>query len=96
MPRSLVRSMTSTYVPDANMCNDYRVVEQPPTPGEDYGRGRFKARYAPNSKGNRGRPLFQSRSNYPLWVRGQKQVLLMGADQSVPLALAVGRVLAHR
>jgi alcohol dehydrogenase (cytochrome c) len=43
------------YIPNANMCNDYRVVEQPPTPGEDYGRGRFKARYAPNSKGLVGR-----------------------------------------
>ncbi len=43
------------YVPLANMCNDYKVVEQPPTPGEDYGRGRFKPRHAPDNNGMVGR-----------------------------------------
>ena len=32
------------FMPLANMCNAYKVVEQPPTPGEDYGRGRFSPR----------------------------------------------------
>lgn len=43
------------YVPLANMCNDYKVVEQPPTPGEDYGQGRFKPRHVPDTNGMVGR-----------------------------------------
>jgi alcohol dehydrogenase (cytochrome c) len=43
------------FMPLANMCNDYKVVEQPATPGEDYGRGRFTPRHAPNNNGMVGR-----------------------------------------
>jgi PQQ-dependent dehydrogenase (methanol/ethanol family) len=43
------------YLPLANMCNDYRVVRQEPTPGEDFGRGRFTPRHAPDSQGMVGR-----------------------------------------
>ncbi|MGH6866783.1 MAG: pyrroloquinoline quinone-dependent dehydrogenase [Methyloceanibacter sp.] len=43
------------YVPLANMCNDYKVVEQAPDPGEDFGRGRFTARQAPDNNGLVGR-----------------------------------------
>jgi hypothetical protein len=31
--------LNALFLPLANMCNDYKAVEQPPTPGEDYGRG---------------------------------------------------------
>jgi alcohol dehydrogenase (cytochrome c) len=43
------------YVPLANMCMDFRVVEQEPIPGEDFGRGRLKPRHVPNGNGLVGR-----------------------------------------
>jgi glucose dehydrogenase len=43
------------YMPLANMCNDYKLVQQEPTPGEDFGRGRFTPRHAPGTDGKVGR-----------------------------------------
>ncbi len=48
-------AMNALYVPLANMCMDFKVVEQEPTPGEDFGRGRLAARHAPNGNGLVGR-----------------------------------------
>jgi glucose dehydrogenase len=43
------------YVPLGNLCMDYKVVEQEPTPGEDYGRGRLQMHHAPHNHGQVGR-----------------------------------------
>jgi alcohol dehydrogenase (cytochrome c) len=43
------------YVPLGNLCMDYKVVEQEPTPGEDYGRGRLQMRHGPHNNGKVGR-----------------------------------------
>jgi alcohol dehydrogenase (cytochrome c) len=43
------------FVPLNNLCMDYKAVEQEPTPGEDYGRGRMVFHHAPDNNGNIGR-----------------------------------------
>jgi alcohol dehydrogenase (cytochrome c) len=43
------------FMPLNNLCMDYKTVEQEPTPGEDYGRGRMVFRHAPDNNGNIGR-----------------------------------------
>jgi alcohol dehydrogenase (cytochrome c) len=36
------------FVPLNNLCMDWKIVAQEPTPGEDYGRGRLEFRHPPN------------------------------------------------
>jgi alcohol dehydrogenase (cytochrome c) len=43
------------FIPLNNLCMDYKAVEQEPTTGEDYGRGRMAFRFAPGSNGIIGR-----------------------------------------
>lgn len=67
------------YVPNANMCNDYRVVEQPPTPGEDYGRGRFNVRHAPNNNGLVGRvDAVNVTTGKPMWKHERRPIISSG------------------
>lgn len=67
------------YVPNANMCNDYRVVEQPPTPGEDYGRGRFNVRHAPNNTGLVGRvDAVNVTTGKPMWKHERRPIISSG------------------
>jgi len=67
------------YIPLANMCNDYRVVRQEPTPGEDYGRGRFIARHAPGSQGNVGRvEAIDVTSGRSLWKHERRPIISSG------------------
>lgn len=77
----------STYSPDvkalflplANMCNEYKVVEQPPTPGEDYGRGRFVPRHAPNNNGLVGRvEAIDVTAGKPLWRHERRAIISSG------------------
>jgi alcohol dehydrogenase (cytochrome c) len=67
------------FVPLANMCNEYKVVEQPPTPGEDYGRGRFAARHAPNNGGMVGRvEAIDVASGKPRWKHERRAIISGG------------------
>lgn len=67
------------YLPLANMCNDYKVVEQEPTPGEDFGRGRFTARHAPDSKGNVGRvEAIDITTGRSLWKHERRPIISSG------------------
>lgn len=47
--------LKALFIPLNNLCMDYKAVEQEPTPGEDYGRGRMTFRFAPGSNGIVGR-----------------------------------------
>ena len=67
------------FLPLANMCNDYKVVEQPPTPGEDYGRGRFVPRHAPNNNGLVGRvEAIDVSTGKPLWKHERRAIVSSG------------------
>jgi alcohol dehydrogenase (cytochrome c) len=67
------------YIPLANMCNDYRVVQQEPTPGEDYGRGRFIPRHAPGSQGKVGRvEAIDVTSGRSLWKHERRPIISSG------------------
>lgn len=67
------------YVPLANMCNDYMVVEQPPTPGEDYGRGEFTARHAPNNSGMVGRvEALNIKTGKSIWTHERRPIISSG------------------
>lgn len=67
------------FMPLANMCNDYKVVEQPPTPGEDYGRGRFVPRHAPNNNGLVGRvEAIDVTTGKPLWKHERRAIISSG------------------
>lgn len=67
------------FMPLANMCNDYKVVEQPPTPGEDYGRGRFTPRHAPNNNGMVGRvEAIDVTTGKPLWKHERRPIVSSG------------------
>lgn len=67
------------FMPLANMCNEYKVVEQPPTPGEDYGRGRFTPRHAPGSNGMVGRiEAIEVTSGKPLWKHERRPIISSG------------------
>jgi PQQ-dependent dehydrogenase (methanol/ethanol family) len=66
-------------MPLANMCNEYKVVEQPPTPGEDYGRGRFTPRHAPNNNGMVGRvEAIDVTTGQSLWKHERRAVVSGG------------------
>jgi PQQ-dependent dehydrogenase (methanol/ethanol family) len=67
------------YVPLANMCNDYKVVEQPSTPGEDYGRGRFTVRHAPDNGGKVGRvEAVNVLTGEPQWKHERRPIVSSG------------------
>jgi alcohol dehydrogenase (cytochrome c) len=67
------------FMPLANMCNDYKVVEQPPTPGEDYGRGRFTPRHAPNNNGMVGRvEAIDVNTGKQLWKHERRPIISSG------------------
>ena len=66
-------------MPLANMCNEYKVVEQPPTPGEDYGRGRFTPRHAPNNNGMVGRmEAIDATTGKTLWKHERRRSSAVG------------------
>jgi alcohol dehydrogenase (cytochrome c) len=83
------------YVPLANMCNDYKVVEQEPTPGEDYGRGRFTARHAPGNDGKVGRiEAVDVRTGRTLWKHERRPIVSSGVlttDGDLVIAGDAGR-----
>jgi alcohol dehydrogenase (cytochrome c) len=67
------------YVPLANMCNDYKVVQQAPTPGEDFGRGRFTPRHAPGSDGKVGRvEAIEVTTGRSLWKHERRTIISSG------------------
>lgn len=67
------------FMPLANMCNAYKVVEQPPTPGEDYGRGRFAPRHAPNNNGMVGRiEAIDVTTGKSLWKHERRPIISAG------------------
>ena len=67
------------YVPLANMCNDYKVVQQEPTPGEDFGRGRFTPRHAPESHGKVGRvEAIDVTTGRSLWKHERRAIMSSG------------------
>jgi alcohol dehydrogenase (cytochrome c) len=71
--------LKAMFVPLANMCNEYKVVEQPPTPGEDYGRGRFTPRHAPNNNGMVGRvEAIDVTTGKPLWKHERRPIISGG------------------
>jgi PQQ-dependent dehydrogenase (methanol/ethanol family) len=72
-------SVKALFMPLANMCNDYKVVEQPPTPGEDYGRGRFTPRHAPGNNGMVGRvEAIDVRTGKSLWKHERRAIISSG------------------
>jgi PQQ-dependent dehydrogenase (methanol/ethanol family) len=78
------------FMPLANMCNEYKVVEQPPTPGEDYGRGRFTPRHAPNNNGMVGRvEAIDVKSGKPLW-KHERRAIISGALLTTAGGLLIG------
>ena len=61
------------------MCNDYKVVEQAPTPGEDFGRGRFTPRHAPGSDGKVGRvEAIEVTTGRSLWKHERRAIISSG------------------
>jgi len=67
------------YMPLANMCNDYRVVRQEPTPGEDFGRRRFTPRHAPESRGKVGRvEAIDVTTGRSLWKHERRTIISGG------------------
>jgi alcohol dehydrogenase (cytochrome c) len=77
-------------MPLANMCNSYKVVEQPPTPGEDYGRGRFEPRHAPNSNGLVGRvEAIDVTTGKSLW-KHERRAIISGGLLSTAGGLVIG------
>jgi len=67
------------YMPLANMCNDYTVVRQEPTPGEDFGRGRFAPRHAPGSHGKVGRvEAIDVATGRSLWKHERRTIISSG------------------
>lgn len=78
------------FMPLANMCNEYKVVEQPPTPGEDYGRGRFTPRHAPNNNGMLGRvEAIDVATGKPLW-RHERRAVISGGLLATGGGLVIG------
>jgi alcohol dehydrogenase (cytochrome c) len=78
------------FMPLANMCNEYKVVEQPPTPGEDYGRGRFTPRHAPNNNGMLGRvEAIDVATGKPLW-RHERRAIISGGLLATGGGLVIG------
>ena len=72
-------AVKALFMPLANMCNDYKVVEQPPTPGEDYGRGRFTPRHAPNNNGMVGRvEAIDVTTGKSLWKHERRAIISGG------------------
>jgi alcohol dehydrogenase (cytochrome c) len=72
-------TLHALYLPLANMCNDYKVVEQEPTPGEDFGRGRFTARHAPNNNGKVGRvEAIDVTTGRSLWKHERRHIVSSG------------------
>jgi glucose dehydrogenase len=72
-------NVKALFMPLANMCNEYKVVEQPPTPGEDYGRGRFTPRHAPNNNGMVGRvEAIDVTTGKPLWKHERRAIISGG------------------
>jgi PQQ-dependent dehydrogenase (methanol/ethanol family) len=72
-------NVKAIFMPLANMCNEYKVVEQPPTPGEDYGRGRFTPRHAPNNNGMVGRvEAIDVTTGTPLWKHERRAIISGG------------------
>lgn len=67
------------FMPLANMCNDYKVVEQEPTPGEDFGRGRFTPRHAPGNNGMVGRiEAIDVTTGKSLWKHERRAIISGG------------------
>ncbi len=78
------------YVPLANMCNDYKVVEQNPDPGEDYGRGRFAERHAPGNNGMIGRiEAVDVTTGKPVWSH-QRRAIISGGLLTTDGGLVIG------
>jgi alcohol dehydrogenase (cytochrome c) len=78
------------YVPLANMCNDYKVVEQNPDPGEDYGRGRFTERHAPGNNGMIGRiEAVDVTTGKPVWSH-QRRAIISGGLLTTDGGLVIG------
>jgi alcohol dehydrogenase (cytochrome c) len=78
------------YVPLANMCNDYKVVEQNPDPGEDYGRGRFTERHAPGNNGMVGRiEAVDVTTGKPVWSH-QRRAIISGGLLTTDGGLVIG------
>jgi alcohol dehydrogenase (cytochrome c) len=91
------------YVPLANMCMNFKVVEQEPTPGEDYGRGRLTARHAPKGNGMVGRiDAIDAATGRRLWKHERRTIvsssllttaggLVIGGDASRRLVILDAR-----
>ena len=78
------------YVPLANMCNDYKVVEQEPTPGEDYGRGRFTPQHAPDNNGMVGRiEAVDVSTGKPVW-KHERRAIISGGLLTTDGGLVIG------
>jgi alcohol dehydrogenase (cytochrome c) len=77
-------------MPLANMCNEYTVVEQPPTPGEDYGRGRFVPVHAPDNNGLVGRvEAIDVKTGKSLW-KHERRAIISGGLLATAGGLVIG------
>jgi len=72
------------------MCNEYTVVEQPPTPGEDYGRGRFAPVDAPDNNGLIGRvEAIDVKTGRSLW-KHERRAIISGGLLTTAGGLVIG------